>query len=322
MVFCAIAVVETGHYIARKGQSPDYQQQICATLVCWGSPVEGISLPVSQEEIDQHIALLNSDLSEQRVQAAAWLASRGVQGAGPAIAASMRDERTYRPCQLAHNLGLLGDDRWVELLADATKNPTNADLRICATLALGELGSAKAVDALIDAYHRGVGSYVVIDALGKIADPSSLPFLCSVAQAPRNRFEHHMATEAIQRVALMQRQDPVEALSDRIRSSAQAGSLDVWAVRKLVGLEDRRATKVFKQAFLDVGSNDKTELVTLAAGMLAQGLEGLSAIRSLALELSSSATRRTEIAQAARDLGGDSGDFPRQLKNSRSLVQK
>ena len=305
MVFCAIAVVETGHYIARKGQSPDYQQQICATLVCWGRPVEGISLPVSQEQIDQNIARLSSDLPEQRVQAAGWLGSRGVQGAGPAIAASMRDERTYRPCQLAHNLGLLGDDRWVELLTDATKNPTNADLRICATLALGELGSAKAVDALIDAYRRGVGGYVVIDALGKIADPSSLAFLRSVAQDPRNQFEYNMVTKAIQRVTLMQLQDPAAALIDRIRSSTQAGSLDTWAVRKLVGLEDRRATEVFKQAFLEVGSDDKTELVTLAAGMLAQEQEGLAAIRSLALELSRSVTRRFEIAQAACDLGSD-----------------
>jgi HEAT repeat protein len=305
MVFCAIAVVETSHYIARKGQRPDYQQQICATLVCWGSPVKGIAFPVCQEEIDQNVDLLSSDLPEQRVQAAAWLGSRGVQGAGPAIAASMRDERTYRPCQLAHNLGLLGDDRWVELLADATKNPTNADLRICATLALGELGSSKAVDALIDAYHRGVGGYVVIDALGKIADPSSLEFLRSVAQAPRNRIEHKMAAEAIQRVTIMQLQDPVPALIDRVRSSAQAGPLDAWAVRKLVGLEDRRVIEVFKQAFLDVGSDHKTELVTLAAGMLAQEQEGLEAIRSLALELSSSATRRFEIAQAACDLGSD-----------------
>ena len=48
----------------------------------------------------------------------------------------------------------------------------------------------------------------------------------------------------------------------------------------------------------------KTELVVLAAAMLAQGDDGLSAIGSLAVELSRSATSRFEIAQAACDLGG------------------
>lgn len=321
IVYCAFGVVAVCQHIAWERQAPDYKQQIYATLVSWGVSLDGMALPVSREEIDRHVTLLWSDIGEQRVQAAAWLASRGVREAGPAIAASMKDEGTYRPCQLAHSLGFLGDDRWVESLADATWHPTNVDLRGCATIALGELGSPKAVDALINAHRQqAIGSHA-LTVLGSIADPTALPYLHSVVQAPRNEFDQRTAADAIERIVLMQQKDPVAVLIDRVRRSAERGPLDAWAVRKLASLGDPRAAEVFQQAFL-VGSSNKTELVILAAAMLSQGQECLSAIEDVAFGVSRSASNRSDVAQAAWALCTDSGDLPIRLGNSPSLAQK
>ena len=306
---CAVGVVAVLKHIAREREAPDYKQQIYATLVSWGVSLDGMALPVSQEEIDRHVTLLWSDIGERRVQAAAWLASRGVREAGPTIVASMKDAGTYRPCQLAHSLGFLGDDRWVEPLTEATQHSKNADLRMCATIALGKLGSPKAVSDLIDAHRRqAVGSDALM-AMGNIADPLALPYLRSVVQAHRSEFERRAAVEAIERIALMQQEDPATLLIDRVRRSSQRGPLDDWAVRKLVRLGDPRASEVFQQAFL-VGSSNDTELVILAAAMLCQGQECLSVIKDVAFGLSHSASNRSKVAKAAWDLCNDSGHLP------------
>ena len=321
LVFCCVVgVIAVFQHIARERQAPDYKQRIYATLVSWGVSLDGMGLPVSREEIDRHVALLWSDIGEQRVQAAAWLASRGVRQAGPAIAASMKDEGTYRPCQLAHSLGFLGDDRWVESLADATQHPKNADLRMCATIALGELGSPKAVGALIDAHRRQAVGNDALMALGNIADPFALQYLHSVAQAPRNRFERRTALAAIERIALMQQEDPAALLIGRVRRSSQHGPLDGWAVRKLVRLGDPRAAEVFQQAFL-VGSSNETELVILAAAMLSQGQGCLSAIEDVAFGPSHSASNRSEVAKATWVLCSDSGNLPVRPGRPPSLAQ-
>jgi len=318
----AVGVVVVYQYVAQERQLPDYRQKIYAALVSWGVSIDGVVLPVSREDIDRHIALLWSDDGEHRVEAAAWLASRGVQEAGPAIAASMKDEGTYRPCQLAHSLGFLGDDRWVAPLADAIQDPRNADLRVCATIALGELGSAKAVDVLIGAHRQGTVGSLALTALSNIADPSALPYLHSVVQAPRNKIERRAAEEAIERIALVQQDDPVPFLIDRVRRSAKFGPLDDWAVKKLVGLGDPRAIRAFERAFQDVGLDRDDDLVVLAAAMLAQGQGGLSAIRGLALAPSRSGASRSEIAQAAWALGNNVLAFRMPPANAAPVAQK
>jgi hypothetical protein len=298
VVCCAVGAVAVFQHIARRRQAPDYKQQIYATLVSWGVSLDGMALPVSREEIDRHVTLLWSDIGHQRVQAAAWLARRGVRQAGPDIAASMKDERTHRPCQLAHSLGRLGDDRWVESLAEATGHPKNADLRMCATIALGKLGSPKAVGGLIDAHRRKAVGNSAIMALGNIADPLALPYLRSVVRAPGGEFERRSAAEAIERITLMQHAKSATLLIDRVRRSSQRGRLDRWAVRKLVGLGDPRAAEVFQHAFL-MGSFNEAELVILAAAMLSHGGECLSAIEDVAFGLPHSASNRSEVARAA-----------------------
>ncbi|MDK1030877.1 MAG: HEAT repeat domain-containing protein [Planctomycetia bacterium] len=300
VLLCTIYVAAVGEHIAGSREPhPNYQQQIAATLVSWGMFADGIVLPVDQDEIDRHIAQLGADISEQRVRAAHWLASRGVRQAGPAIAAAMNDAGTARPCQLAHDLGFLGDDRWVGPLARAAKHRSNADLRVCATLALGELASPKAVDALISAYRRGMAGRLAIESLGKIADPSALSFLKSVARAPRNEFERQAASEAIGRIEIMQQRDPVATLLSRIKDSARRMSLDAWAARKLVGFQDKRAVPVLQEVYVEIGAGRRADHVLLAAALLANGECGIAALKNLAADNSGSAMHASAIAQAA-----------------------
>ncbi|KKK66612.1 hypothetical protein LCGC14_2962360, partial [marine sediment metagenome] len=82
------------------------------------------------------------------------------------------------------------------------------------------------------------------------------------------------------------------------------------------------ATPVFQQAFRNVEARDDTEGVILAAAMLAQGPDGLSVIRDLALELPDSIPRRSEIAQAAWVLAGSAEAPPTGLNDVRSVAKK
>ncbi len=300
-----VAAVTVAERAASQREAPDYCQQIAATLISWGHFPNGISPPADRDGIDRHIALLQSDIGEQRVQAAHWLTSRGIRQAGPAIAAAMNDSGTYRPCQLAHDLGFLGDDRWVGLLADAAKHPRNADLRVCATLALGELGSPKAVDALIDAHPGGVVGYLAIESLGKIGDPLALPFLRSVAKSPRNEFERRAARDAIDRIEILQQPDPVPALISRVKDSARKGSLDAWAVRKLVDFQDKRAVPVLGKVLMNGAKRRETDHVILAAALLAHEDPGMKTLKDVAAGYLEAPTSAGSIAQAALSLCDD-----------------
>lgn len=283
---------------------PDYGQQIAATLVLWGIDTAEFQLPVDPEHVEQHVALLGSDVSEQRVEASHWLAARGVRRAAPAIAAAMKDPGTLRPCQLAHDIGFLGDDRCVDDLAQAARAGDSGDLRVCAILALGELGSPKATDALIDAY-RGRGDMagaLAVEALGKIADRSTLPFLQSVAKAPRSSFERRAAATAIERTETLQLPDPVPSLIAQVeRSSRQGEALDVWAVRKLVGFADPRAVPTLRQTFISAPAKSAGRIV-LAAALLAHGDPGAAALEDIAAQAPKTPTAAPTIARAALSL--------------------
>ena len=88
-------------YAAGRRRAPDECQRIAATLVSWGVRIDGLSIPLSQEKINQQVELLGSNISEVWVQAADWLASRGLRDAGVNIAFAMNEPGTLRPCQLA-----------------------------------------------------------------------------------------------------------------------------------------------------------------------------------------------------------------------------
>jgi HEAT repeat protein len=115
----------------------------------------------------------------------------------------MRDPATLRPCQLAKSLGELGDARYVSLLAAAATQTENADLRVCATIALGDLASSTALSALVDAYQRELVTTTALSSIGLIGDPSALPFLRSVAASPRNDSERRSALLAIRRIEIL-----------------------------------------------------------------------------------------------------------------------
>src|SRR5260370_41865306 len=93
-VVFAIVVAWSGlwstlRYLHDRKLQPDTQQRIAAKLVSWGLSPAGVRLPVSQEEISHYVTMLQSPMSEERVEAAWWLGDHGVRSATPDIVAAM-----------------------------------------------------------------------------------------------------------------------------------------------------------------------------------------------------------------------------------------
>ncbi len=291
--FCL--AMSLGQFIATKRAAPDTSVRIAATLVSWGLTTDGLSVGVSAEEIDRHVALLRSPDGEERVRAADWLASRGVRDAGPQIAAAMADAGTLRPCQLAHSLGQLGDERWVGTLVAAAKQPRNLDLRACATLALGEIASPSSVDALIDLVRSDSSRTMALEALGRIGDPSALEFLRSVATSPHDEAEGEIARRAVERIELMRRADPIPLLVARLQTFDRGGRLERWAVRALARLHDARAIPALLDA-LRRPQISRNERIVAAAGLLAHGQAGIAALQQVVDHQPQSKVGRTAMA--------------------------
>ena len=288
-------VMILGQVIATRRAAPATSVRIAATLVSWGLPIDGLSVPVSTNEIDRHVARLKSPDGEERVRAANWLASRGVREAGPHIAAAMADAGTLRPCQLAHSLGRLGDDQWTGLLVAAAKQTRNLDLGACATIALCEIASPSSVDALIDLCRAGEMRWTTLEALGRIGDPSALDFLQSVAASPRNETEQRVALLAIERIELMQRADPIPNLVAVVRKVHAQSRLDSWAVQAIAKQHDARGVPVLQET-LRHKQRTREERILLAAGLLALGEEGTDALREIVDTQPQSRAGRTALA--------------------------
>ena len=284
-----------GQFIATKRAAPDTSVRIAATLVSWGLTTDGLSVGVSADEIDRHVGLLRSPDGEKRVRAADWLATRGVRDAGPHIAAAMADAGTLRPCQLAHSLGQLGDERWVGTLVAAAKQPRSLDLRACATLALSEIASPSSVDALIVLGRSDSSRSMALEALGRIGDPSALEFLRSVATSPRNEAEGKIARRAVERTEVMQRADPVPLLVARLETFNRGGRLETWAVRALARLHDARAIPALLDA-LRHPQISRHERIAVAAGLLAHGEAGTAALQQVVDNQPRSKVGRTAMA--------------------------
>lgn len=280
--------------------APDTEQRIVAVLASWGLTLDGIVSSADPVEIERRVADLYSPIGEKRVQAANWLASRGVRASAANIAVAMSDPGTPRPCQLAKSLGELGDDRWTDKLVAATQQKSNADLRVCATIALGELQSPQAVDALIESYRNG--SLFALDALSRIADPSTREFFQQVVSTAPNRHEREIANVAIERIEVLQHADPAEALIERLKQQTAQRRIDEWTIRRLATLQDVRAVTALREAF---EQTDKTnERVWLAAALFVHGDAGRVVLSELSQSTSPTVMSKggPAIAQAALNL--------------------
>ena len=273
---------------------PTQPQRIAAILVSWGLSTEGFRIPVAQEDIERHIAMLRSPYGEERVRAARWLASHGVRDAGAAIADAMNDSGTRRPCQLAHALGQLGDDQWADELVRATKQPWNQDLQLCATIGLEELGSDRAVDALIESVKNGTARTTAIRALGIIGDSAAIPHLRTIAKTTRERIVRELCEQAISRIEIVNLGDPIPALVQHVQSSLRGGHADEWALRWIATIGDERAVGVLASALTERGLSMR-DCERVAATLLALNEEGIGALEHVAS--SESASRR--VAQSA-----------------------
>jgi len=298
-VFCAgQAALELGRSWA---EAPSSAERIYATLVEWGADASGLVPPVDQAEIDRRIEQLWSDDGEVRVRAAHWLSARGLRDTGEQIAASMADPDTRRPCLLAHSLGKLGDDQWVDELLAAAKQPYNTDLRSCATIALTNIASTRAVDALIELTREDLFRTFAVRALGEAGDPRALAHLRWLRSRATSEGQRQTIVLAIERVELLSHPDPVPALIRRVEASATGRNIDEWALRHLARRSDPRCVEPLSQVFGEQGHGRRAREL-LAATVLAHGADGRAALERAARGERPDAR---EIAAIALSLGAD-----------------
>jgi hypothetical protein len=286
-------------YRESQQQKPELHQQIAAILVSWGQSTDTISL-MNPQQLEYHLEILRRGTGEQQVRSAEWLSLRGVRQAGSEIASAMNNPNTLRPCQFAKNLGSLGDDRWVDLLAEATRSK-NEDLGVCATISLKELASPKTVDTLIDIYRRDIASISAIDAIGRISDSSSHSFLLSVVRNPRSKAEKLIAQKSIEKIVVMSQSDPIPELKRFFNTSLDEGTLDLWATRKIAEFGDKRTIPMLKKAFVEAKINSEYNYSVLAAALLMHGEKGVQALKEIG-RVNGSEKISAKIARAALSL--------------------
>lgn len=261
--------------------APDGRQRIAALLVSWGCRPPALTLPVDDGEAAARIEALKSPDGEVRVRAAHWLAEHGVRDAVPTIVSAMWSPGTGRPCQLAHSLGGLGDAGAVGDLLSAANQPGNTDLRVCAMIGLRDLASDQAVDGLLALCDDPFTASLAVSALGEIADARALPRLRRFDTESDNPSLLRAAALAMERIGLASGDDPVPALSRRVRDAAAKGDADAWAVRWLARAGDERAVAPLAAAMKEPRL-DRSGCELLAAGLLAHGEGGASALREVA----------------------------------------
>jgi len=279
-VFCVLSM---SVQVARTSSlEPEAASRIYATLTEWGVEASGVGAPADASEIRAHIRALESPHSEKRVRAARWLADHGIQRAGGQIAASMRDPGTLRPCQLAHSLGRLGDERWVDVLVSSAKQRGNTDLRTCSAIALAHLASSRAVDDLIGITRDDPSRIFATKALAAAADPESRDHLRWLASSSSSAAVRRIARRGIERIALLQAEDPIAALLERARAAASADDVDEWTLRQLARRPNARSAEVLSDLFRDRQRSSR-EREVIAATLIAIGEPGHRALGELAL---------------------------------------
>lgn len=292
-------------FASRRANAPDLEQQIAARLIRWGHTLDGFSLPVASKEIEIQIDNLQSPISEQRVRAADWLASHGVRSAGPDIAAAMIDPRTLRPCQLAKDLGRLGDSAWTNALIDASLQSSNRDVAACATYGLCELAVSGSIDALKENYRRNIAPIFALDALGQIADPAVTDFLRQVANKPRNPIEENAVRRALENTGIMSQRHPEIGLIEKFKAQGQGNSSNEWAIRKLSYIKSEQVVAALAEALRVCNETQNERQLSLAAALLAQGPPGKIALREIAESSPDRSSRPIIYAAVSLSMNGN-----------------
>jgi len=275
---CAMSIAQ-GWQASRN--QPNQTQRIAAIIVSWGVDSPAMHVPVNQQDVDDRLEKLRSPVSEERVQAAHWLAAHGVRDASAAIASAMRDPATRRPCQLAHALGQLGRARWTDELVRAAQQPANRDLRVCATDGLKQLGSARAIDPLIQLAERGTAQTIAIEALGVVGDSRAAPALRRIVSNTQNDHVREAARRALQRIDILGLDDPLPELLRSFEQSLHSDRPSQWALRHLARLGDARAAPVLANA-LESSSVESRDRESIAACLFACGEAGRLALERCA----------------------------------------
>lgn len=280
-----MVAVQMPRFVRGWRDAPDARQRIAALLVSWGCRPPGMALPVEDAEIAPRIEALKSPDGEERVRAARWLAEHGVRDAVPRIAVAMWSPGTGRPCQLAHSLGGLGDAGVVDDLLSGARQTANTDFRVCSLIGLRHLASEQSVEGLLALCDDPFAARLAVQALGEIADARALPHLRRFSQSDDPSLRRAAAL-AVERIELVESDDPVPLVSARLRDSADDGRLDLWAVRWLARADDERVVAPLAATMRVPGrrrgglSRDDRE--ALAAALLAHGEPGIAALREIA----------------------------------------
>lgn len=280
------------HAVRARLDAPSPHVQLRAVLSAWGFHELADAVRLEPGEVERHLDQLRDRHGEVRVEAARWLASRGVREAVPNLLSAMADPETLRPCQIAHALGTLGDDRAVPALAEASLQTENADLAVCATIALGEIGSGDAAGPLAQAARTGPARTHALEALGRIAAEDAVPVLRQAATSAATVGTREIARTALARLDAEARSDPLPGLVALVVDPASDDDIR-WAVRRLARLGDPRAVPALAMRAFEGRAHPET-----VAALLVLGPEGRAALRRLAVTES----KATRLARAALDL--------------------
>ena len=163
-------------------------------------------------------------------------------------------------------------------LISAIVHPTNLDLRVCATLALGDIGDQRALEPLISAY-RASGSLITLGSIAYLGDPRAAPFLESVARSTSDRMRKHAAEHGLLLLDLLGNDDPAGAFLAALPSLSQRSQ--IWAIGHLVTMNDGRTIDALCRLASDTRRSD--ELRTCASAALTTfGPRAAPQIRNLA----------------------------------------
>ena len=169
----------------------------------------GDAQPMGAEERQKLIAQLYSREPPERWKAARKLGSwREPAALWPLITAMEDAAGTQRTCLISQALGKLGKAAAVPALIEAAQHRSNADLRVCATHSLGQIGDDRAVSFLVsrvlDSSLSEGDRTVAISALGEIGSPLALPTLQEIAASNQRAALRSFAASAIRQIELLE----------------------------------------------------------------------------------------------------------------------